>query len=864
MSESKRSGETLNRLGLLEQGKRWALRTCGGKPASYCVTISNLDCFILHIVLIVISSCHFYVYYERTANFRVFGRPFVFLHAVVALLALLPLFAYHFTLSRSLLRLGNAKAAQTVNSYTGANARKEQCEREVEMVEALTSEKSQKSVSRPRIYRRQLSRTEYRTKMFRQLLKEFFNLFFRLNDVNGKLYLYKMFLCKFLELGYQVYSYLDIYRCTFSTLYNIMFLGCVGMDCVINCKAALNINQVISRDRLLMWHVYVDFVCLAAPNFAMYFLYEIPLDVETSLALTVPTTLFIIIRSAEITNDFISIDKIRIQVLGNQSVSHESCSDGSNDPEEHNVPDDLDEEREYCRPSCIVLEPIEPKPNKGKGDHHLSTIKVRRRFSVFRQSYAGEKHQIELEQFKQFGPICRRVFGVAYGTVALGLFAVGLVQLQALHVGYHDACLKEYEMDDPNINLYEYCRIPVDFCSNIVVPSCGCAALTIKNYNHSSLPHSLRKMKNLRLLKIVGGRLAVLPPTLGMDLPALVILHVENNRVAHVPESVCKLSRLLYFYVPQNALVSLPDCLDKLKKMVRLVAFNNKISKIPDSIGKLNSNLLHLLLSRNVLRSIPPSIGGLTFLIDCDLSQNFLTELPLEMGNLNSLLHLVLYQNELESFLDGAGLRNKFLNLRTLLLQNNRLKNAPHTVGYLEHLEVLDVSSNNFETMALPTSISWLRKLKELRAENNSLIRLPANIANMPNLEVISFRGNNMENLPKSVGSLHFLKALYIAGNPICRNIESGKKMPSEFRVLGEKEVRGLCEKQCAPACVNQNVGDNVCDDPKFVSFFRVLDSAFKKELSSSIYGAPNARTSIDGNGCNNKKCKYDGGDCTF
>lgn len=146
------------------------------------------------------------------------------------------------------------------------------------------------------------------------------------------------------------------------------------------------------------------------------------------------------------------------------------------------------------------------------------------------------------------------------------------------------------------------------------------------------------------------------------------------------------------------------------------------------------------------------------------------------MGNLNSLLHLVLYQNELESFLGGAGLRNKFLNLRTLLLQNNRLKNAPHTVGYLEHLEVLDVSSNNFETMALPTSISWLRKLKELRAENNSLIRLPANIANMPNLEVISFRGNNMENLPKSVGSLHFFEGIVYSWEPYLQEYRVGQK----------------------------------------------------------------------------------------
>ena len=73
------------------------------KLSTYLQLFFNGDSIILSLLLFIIFAAHFFVYYERTAHLRVFGRPYVWLHLWVALLALYPIMKYHTTILLHLL-----------------------------------------------------------------------------------------------------------------------------------------------------------------------------------------------------------------------------------------------------------------------------------------------------------------------------------------------------------------------------------------------------------------------------------------------------------------------------------------------------------------------------------------------------------------------------------------------------------------------------------------------------------------------------------------------------------------------------------------------------------------------------------------
>ncbi len=820
---------------------------CKARVRLYCSTAVNFDLLLLELLLFAISSCHFFVYCERTAYLRVFGRPFIFLHAVVAILAVLPILRYHISTALNLWGVDNiiSNGSEDGNQNETADT------------------SATNTTGKDRGYSRQLSRSEVRANFLRKISNDWLSLFWKTNAVNGKLYLYKMFICKFIELGYQIYSYVQIYRCTFRTSLTMVFLIFIVIDCVINAKTVLYMENVVTRDRLLMWHLYVDFVCLGLPNFAMYYMLQIPLDVETSLILTVPTSTFIIMRSAEIMENFLRIDSSRIQVHGirlrSMRLTHHSeqysaaltsgDTEGKNEDISIKLGGKNRSENQSIMPTCRVF---------GDG---IVNFKIRRRFSVFRKSVNNRMYRLEQEQFENFQWRTRVIFASIFGFIGAILLLVAVVQAQAVKVKYQRQCFREYD-DGSDINLYSYCKEPVDYCRNLWKPSCDCSVLIANDYKNSSMPKTLAKMASLKVLKMVNGGLETLPENFGEENSNLAILHVENHKISRIPSSACQLSKLLYLYTPQNKLEFLPECLGELKKLVRLVAFSNQIAAIPKSIGSMGQNLLHVLLSRNRLSRLPSSLGNLKFLIDCDLSQNQLVELPSEMMELNSLLHLVLYDNKLESFFSDVSLNRKLRNLRTLLLQNNKLKNALYKVGDLTLLEVLDISSNKFETSRMPFSISKLQNLKELSVDNCNFSQLPLDIAQMKKMQIISYRNNKVASLPNSISKLNNLKALYLTGNPICEEVHGGKALPHEYQVMQRNNIIGLCEEQCSPGCLNLYVGDNICDDVRVFPVFRVLDTGFKHDLSTSIYPSATNYTGTGYSDCNVPACKFDGGDC--
>ena len=180
---------------------------------------------------------------------------------------------------------------------------------------------------------------------------------------------------------------------------------------------------------------------------------------------------------------------------------------------------------------------------------------------------------------------------------------------------YSEKCMNAYSSSkEMNVNLYRHCVADAAFCQNLFQPSCDCLHVKLLDYNHTMLPRNIKDMKSLRILEITNGMLQELPKNFGFNHHLLVKLHIENNLIKKLPESICSLKNLLYLYLPQNLLKDFPDCIDKLENMVRLVAFRNSIKALPESIGRLRNNLLHILICKSIIHIFSKMYKSLTYL----------------------------------------------------------------------------------------------------------------------------------------------------------------------------------------------------------------------------------------------------------
>ncbi|KAL7169692.1 hypothetical protein ACSBR2_034677 [Camellia fascicularis] len=165
--------------------------------------------------------------------------------------------------------------------------------------------------------------------------------------------------------------------------------------------------------------------------------------------------------------------------------------------------------------------------------------------------------------------------------------------------------------------------------------------------------------------------------------------------------------------------------------------------------------------SRNLVGSISPSIGNLSFLRTANLSNNsFQGEIPHEMGWLFRLQVLVLTSNLLEGRIP-ANLSN-CNDLRSLHLGNNKfIGNLLKELGSLSQLVLLYIDSNNL-TGAIPTIYANLSSLERFLAHLNMLEgSIPESLGGLKSLTYLSFFSNKLSGvIPSSIYNISSLIAL--------------------------------------------------------------------------------------------------------
>ncbi|CAL5343061.1 unnamed protein product [Camellia sinensis] len=184
------------------------------------------------------------------------------------------------------------------------------------------------------------------------------------------------------------------------------------------------------------------------------------------------------------------------------------------------------------------------------------------------------------------------------------------------------------------------------------------------------------------------------------------------------------------------------------------------------------------LQSQNLVGSISPHIGNLSFLTVLQLYNNsFTDEIPPEIGNLQRLQILRLHNNSITRQIPVNISACSSL-VRINFAINMLVGNIPVQLGLLSILQALYLDKNNF-TGGIPSSLGNLSSFNDLSASYNNLGgAIPETLGHLTYLTFIGLGYNNLSNtIPASIFNLTNLKEFHASYN----NIQGS--LPQDFGI---------------------------------------------------------------------------------
>ena len=147
-----------------------------------------------------------------------------------------------------------------------------------------------------------------------------------------------------------------------------------------------------------------------------------------------------------------------------------------------------------------------------------------------------------------------------------------------------------------------------------------------------------------------------------------------------------------------------------------------------------------------------------------DFSQNSLKTLPSTnfFFHLTSIRKLSLSRNNLQRLPEEF---DSLKRLEILLLDHNCIEELPHSLGKLEHLQILDISFNKLRILS--SEFCSLSKMRILEAHSNCIMDLPHDIGRLEKLESLDMSKNKLVTLPTSICSLGRLFKMNLASNQL-------------------------------------------------------------------------------------------------
>jgi Leucine-rich repeat (LRR) protein len=156
-------------------------------------------------------------------------------------------------------------------------------------------------------------------------------------------------------------------------------------------------------------------------------------------------------------------------------------------------------------------------------------------------------------------------------------------------------------------------------------------------------------------------------------------------------------------------------------------------------------------------------LGKLKDLQALKLSSNEIKTFPPGFSALYNLVYFASYNNEFESFPPDF---KKLANLNYLEFFGAKFDSIPADIAYLNKLKTLKISSTN-DTLRLPTSLRYLKNLKDVTIENCVLDSFPKEIFKVPNLNYLNLTNVNVFYITKHFERFQTLEVLVLDANKL-------------------------------------------------------------------------------------------------
>ncbi|RKP21291.1 L domain-like protein [Rozella allomycis CSF55] len=372
----------------------------------------------------------------------------------------------------------------------------------------------------------------------------------------------------------------------------------------------------------------------------------------------------------------------------------------------------------------------------------------------------------------------------------------------------------------------------------------------------SFITENICHLNKLRELYLTSNNLSTLPKSIGA-CPELEILDIRVNQIADI-SNVFSSEKLKVLKCDYNPIIGVQDSNGQMLSLsflslhkTSLTRFNaswNSIKELNISCSKLNElddsvfssllNLEKINLNRNLLSSLPKSLGDLVYLRELSVASNKLSSLPSWIYNLDHLETLDVHHNILKQLpreiwycrrlwmLNASGnLLSSFpknpqkvaenkslskldferdlrdskaqipmqpiflhLSLKELYLGENKLTDdCLDCIAMLKGLEILNLSYNLLDDIG--SSLSSLVKLRELYLSGNQLTNAPDDLENLVELKVMMVNHNRLSSLPPEMSKLLKLNILDASWNNLKYNVNN---WPYDWNWNVNKELKVL------------------------------------------------------------------------
>ncbi len=164
--------------------------------------------------------------------------------------------------------------------------------------------------------------------------------------------------------------------------------------------------------------------------------------------------------------------------------------------------------------------------------------------------------------------------------------------------------------------------------------------------------HTLSQLRSGELLGITQLKLSENLTDFPLEIltlaDSLEILDLSNNNLSTLPEKLTELTKLKIIFASQNNFTQLPDVLGRLPNLEMIGFKSNQIKSVNNS--SLPKKLRWLILTDNVIETLPDSLGERPRLQKLALAGNQLTCLPTTLNQAHNLELIRISANNLREF----------------------------------------------------------------------------------------------------------------------------------------------------------------------------------------------------------------------